>query len=66
MIISHLIVDSLQNSKKRYLLQIETDAAWHWIEVKESTWYKLYKSVQKLETRTETFLDYTRVSYRVG
>lgn len=66
MIISHLIYDALQNNRKRYLVQIECDTSWQWIEIKEHEWFKLYKATKTLETRTETYLDYTRFSYRVG
>jgi hypothetical protein len=64
MTISHMIWDKLP-TKNRYLLQIETDTAWNFVEITEEDFFDLKKTAEILGTRREIIGDYVRTRYEV-
>jgi hypothetical protein len=52
-------------TKNRYLLQIETSAAWHFVEVSEQEWLQVKKTAKILSIRREIIGDYLRIRYEV-
>lgn len=64
MTLTHLIWDKLPN-KNRYLLQIETQSSWQWVEITTEEFFDLKKVAEITGTRRQQMGDYLRTYYSV-